>query len=109
MKIKVNDTVVIIAGKDKNKKGRVMKVFKKNNKIVVEKINILTKFKKKTAEKAGQKIKSEAPINASNAMVICPKCHKKTRVGYKKLTGGKKQRVCKKCKESMDLERKGKK
>lgn len=109
MKIKLNDTVTVIAGKDKDKKGKVMKILKKKNKVVVEKVNIATKHIKKTSEKAGQKIKFEAPINASNVMVICPSCKKSTRIGYKKLKSGKKQRTCKKCKESVDQERKGKK
>lgn len=109
MKLKLNDQVVVITGKDKGKKGRITKILRKRNKVVVEKINIATKHAKKTAEKAGQKIQFEVPIDASNVMVLCPRCRKRTKVGYKKLGTGKKQRICKKCKESIDQERKGKK
>lgn len=102
MKLKLNDQVVVISGKDKSKKGKITKVLTKNNAIVVEKLNYRTKFIKKTKEKAGDRIKFEAPMNASNAMLICPNCGKATRVGYKKLTTGKKERICKKCKETVD-------
>ncbi|MEK7126530.1 MAG: 50S ribosomal protein L24 [Patescibacteria group bacterium] len=102
MKIKVNDQIVVITGKDKGKRGKVLKAMTKQNKVVVEKINLKTKHIKKTQQKAGERIQFEAPMNASNAMVVCPHCDKKTRVGYKKLATGKKQRICKKCKETLD-------
>jgi large subunit ribosomal protein L24 len=102
MKIKVNDQIVVITGKDKGKKGKVLKAMTKQNKVVVEKINLKTKHIKKTQQKAGERIQFEAPMNASNAMVVCPHCDKNTRVGYKKLATGKKQRICKKCKETLD-------
>ena len=95
MKIKVNDTVLVIAGKYKGKKGNVMKVFKKLNKVVVEKVNIRTRHIKKTATQAGQRVQYEAPFDASNVMVICPKTKKPTRVGYKIDDKGKKYRVAK--------------
>lgn len=102
MKLKLNDQIQVIAGKDKGKKGTIMKVLSKHNKIVVEKINIKTKHIKKTAQKAGEKIQFEAPIDASNVAVLCPSCNKRTRVGYKKLENNKKQRICKKCNESLE-------
>jgi len=102
MKVKVNDQITVIAGKDKGKSGAVMKVLSKQNKVVVEKINIKTKHVKKTAQKAGEKIQFEGAFNASNIMVLCPNCSKPTRVGYKILESGKKQRICKKCKEAID-------
>lgn len=109
MKLKLNDTVQVIAGKDKGKKGKIIKIDSKKNKIVVEKVNLLTKHTKKTNEKRGEKIKFEAPIDASNAMIFCPQCNKRVRVGYKKLKNGKKERICKKCKEALDKDVKGKK
>lgn len=102
MKVKLNDQVAIIAGKEKGKKGKIMKVLRKQDKIVVEKINIRTKHIKKKENKPGERIKFEAPMHVSNVMLICPHCEKATRVGYKKLTSGKKQRICKKCKEGVD-------
>lgn len=102
MKIKLNDQVVVIAGKDKGKKGKIIKVLVKQNKVVVEKLNMRTKHIKKTKDKPGDRIKFEAPMDASNVMLLCQHCGKPTRVGYKKLTTGKKQRICKKCKETVD-------
>ena len=102
MKIKLNDQVQVIAGKDKGKRGAVTKVLSKQNKIVVEKVNIKTKYIKKTTQKAGEMIKFEAPVDVSNVAIICPSCSKRTRVGYKKLETNKKQRICKKCKETLE-------
>lgn len=102
MKVKLNDHVKVIAGKDKGKTGKVVKIFSSSNKVVVEKVNIRTKHVKKTARKAGEKVQYEAPIDASNVMIICPGCKEKTRVGYKISEGSKKRRSCKKCKEIMD-------
>jgi len=73
---------------------------------VIEKLNMSTKHVKKTRGKAGEKIQFEAPMHVSNVMLLCPNCGKMTRVGYKKLNSGKKQRICKKCKESIDKESK---
>jgi len=102
MKLKIGDEVQIQAGKDKRKQGKITKILRNSNKITVEKVNLLTKHIKKTAQKAGEKIRYEFPFNASNAILVCPKCKKATRVGYKKLENGKKQRICKKCGESVD-------
>jgi large subunit ribosomal protein L24 len=104
MKLKIGDEVQIIAGKDKGKKGKITKILRNSNKIVVEKINLVTKHVKKTAQKPGERIKFEAPIDASNTMIICPKCKKTTRIMIKMLKGDKreKQRICKKCKDSLD-------
>ena len=93
MKVKVKDKVLVIAGKYKGKTGNVMRVFKKTNRVTVEKVNIRTKHIKKTATHAGQIVKYEAPFNVSNVMVICPNCNKATRVAYtiakKKTSAGK--------------------
>ncbi len=102
MKVKVNDLVKVTTGKDKGKTGKVMKTFSTQNKIVVEKINLRTKHIKKTARKAGQKVRFEAPIDVSNVMVVCPGCKETTRIGYNLPESGKKQRQCKKCKELID-------
>lgn len=103
MKIKVNDEVIVIAGKDKGKKGKVTRTIAKNNKVVVEKVNIRTKHIKKTAQEAGQKIQYEAPIDASNVMILDPKTKKPTRVGYRLLEKGKKERYAKVSGEPLDI------
>lgn len=104
MKIHIGDTVLILAGKDRGKTGKITRVSAKRNQAVIEGVNIRTKhIKKKRAGESGQRIRFEAPINASNVAVICPHCKKKTRVSYARLESGKKYRMCKKCKQSLDL------
>lgn len=102
MKIKLNDQVVVISGKSKGKKGKIMRILRKADTVVVEKINIVTKHVKKRENRPGEKIQFEAPIHVSNVMVICPHCNKPTRVKYKKLENKKKERICRKCKETLD-------
>ena len=102
MKIKAKDKVLVLAGKYKGKTGTVMRVFDKQEKITVEKVNIRTRHIKKTATHAGQKLQYEAPFSISNVQLICPSCNKTTRVGYKTPDKGKKFRICKKCGESVE-------
>lgn len=99
--IKKGDNVVVIAGKDKGKTGKVTEVYPKEGRVLVEGINMATKHKKarNQQEKSG-KISINLPIDVSNVMVICPSCGKATRV-YHKLVDGKKVRVCK-CGTSLD-------
>ena len=95
--VKTGDTVVVLSGKDKGKKGKVLAVSPKEGKVIVEKVNIITKHvKPRGAQKPGGITKMEGPIDASNVMVVCPKCNKATRVGHE-IKGDNKVRVCKKC------------
>ncbi len=102
MKIKTGDKVEIILGKDRGKSGKVIQIFLKDDKIVVEGLNKIKKHMRsgKRGEK-GQIIELSAPIGVSNVMLLCPKCSKKARVGYK-IDGEKKQRICKKCNEVIE-------
>ncbi|HLC70160.1 MAG TPA: 50S ribosomal protein L24 [Patescibacteria group bacterium] len=102
MKIKTNDQVKIIQGKDRGKTGKVIQVFRADNKVVVEGMNKIKKHlrARKQGEK-GQTIELSAPITGSNVMLVCTKCQAPTRVGYK-FEGDKKMRVCRKCKEVID-------
>ena len=111
MKIHVGDNVLVIAGKYRGKKGTVIRLSDKSGKITVEKINIRTRHIKKSAGQPGQKIQYEAPFDASNAIVICPHCSKPTRVAHAIIEGEKrrKQRVCKKCAQSLDTNQEKKK
>ncbi len=102
MKLKLGDQVVVIAGKDKGKTGKITKILRKLDKVVVEKVNMRTKHIKKTAQRAGEKIQFEAPIHASNVMFIDPKTSKRTRLGYRKLENGKKERITKKSQVGID-------
>jgi len=104
MTVKKGDTVLVITGKDKGKTGKVMEVFPKDNKVLVDGINIVTKHQK--ARKQDEKsaiIKKNAPMEASNVMVVCPVCGKATRVAHSEVEG-KKVRSCKKCTASLDKE-----
>ena len=102
MKVKVNDKVKIIAGKDKGKEGKVIKTLKKDDKVIVEGINIITKHVKPNGMgETGGIRKIEAPIHVSNVMLICPSCKEATRVNVKR-ENGKKVRICKKCGKEID-------
>lgn len=102
MKVKQNDTVLVITGKDKGKTGEVLRIDSKRGRVVVSKVAIRTKHVKKTAQKAGEIVKYEAFIDASNVMVVCPSCKKATRAGYEVPKEGKKVRICKKCNKPLD-------
>ena len=98
MSIRKDDTVIVLSGKDKGKKGKVLTVMPKDGKVIVEKVNVISRHQKprKQGEECGI-IKREAPIYACKVMRICPKCDKPTRPAHKTLADGKKVRVCKKC------------
>jgi large subunit ribosomal protein L24 len=82
MKIRTGDSVVVMSGKDKGKKGKVLKVFPVTQRLVVEGVNIVTKHIKKQGTTAGQIIKMEKSVDASNVMIECPITGKPTRIGY---------------------------
>ena len=97
LKIKKNDTVVILSGKDKGKKGKVLGTVPSEAKVVVEGINMVPcHIKPRKQGEEGGIVKREAAIYASKVQVVCPKCGKGTRVAHK-FVDGKKVRVCKKC------------
>ena len=98
MHIRSNDTVMVITGKDKGTKGKVLSVSPKTGKVVVEGVAIATKHQKPRQQgMPGGIVKKEAAIDASNVMVVCPKCGAPSRVGHKILEDGSKVRTCKKC------------
>jgi large subunit ribosomal protein L24 len=100
MNIKKGDKVKILSGKDKGKTGKVIQIFNKKNRITVEGLNLLFKnMKPKKQGEKGQRIQFPAPIQVSNVILICTKCGKAVRVGYKVHENGKKTRVCRKCGE----------
>lgn len=97
MEIKSGDTILIIAGKDKGKSGKVTEVYPKNNRLVIEGLNIVRKHvrPKKEGEK-GQRVEVPRPIDVSNVKIICPKCKQAARIGHR-LIEKSKVRICKKC------------
>ena len=100
--MKIGDTVVVIAGKDRNKTGKIIKILK-NNKVVVEGVNMVTKHVKPSAQNEnGGIIKVEAPIHASNVMILDPKTKKRTRIAHEIDEKGKKHRISVKSKERLN-------
>ncbi len=103
IKIKKDDKVKIIVGKDKGKVGKVLKVNAKNNRLLVENINLVKRHTKPNAQnRQGGILESEALIHWSNVMLMCNKCIEPVRVKSKRLDDGKKVRVCRKCDEIID-------
>jgi large subunit ribosomal protein L24 len=95
MKIHTNDEVIVIAGKDKGKKGKVARANPASGTVLIEGVNLITRHIKRQGSTPGQKVTYEKPIDASNVMLLDPKTGEPTRVGYK-LEGGKKVRIAKK-------------
>lgn len=101
--IKKNDTVMVIAGKDKGKSGKVLRLVPKKNRAIVEKLNMVKRHMRPGGQnRQGGILEKEAPIEISNLMLVCSKCTDPTRVGYKILDDNRKVRYCKKCKEVID-------
>lgn len=103
IQIKKDDKIKVIAGKDKGKVGKVLKVIRKKNRLLVENINIVKRHTKPNAQnRQGGILESEAPIHWSNVMLMCNKCIEPVRVKTKTLDDGKTVRICRKCSEIID-------
>lgn len=97
MKIRTNDTVVVLSGKDRGKRGKVISADPEGGKVIVEGVNVAKRHQKaRRQEEQSGIIKKETPIYVSKVQLVCPKCGKATRVGHR-MDGNKKVRVCKKC------------
>lgn len=92
MKLKVGDNILVISGKNRGKSGKIRRILKKENQVIVEKINMITKHIKKTRARPGEIIRYEAPIHASNVMLLCLDGSGPSRIGYKILEPGEKVR-----------------
>ncbi|BBD07128.1 50S ribosomal protein L24 [Desulfovibrio ferrophilus] len=103
-KIRKDDKVMVISGKDKGKVGKVLKIQKKKDRILVEKVNMVKRHTKANpyTQQPGGIVEKEAPIHISNVALLCDACTKPTRVGFKEVADGKKVRFCKKCNEVID-------
>ncbi|MBW1971342.1 MAG: 50S ribosomal protein L24 [Deltaproteobacteria bacterium] len=101
--IKVNDLVMVVSGKERGKSGRILKVFPKKNRVIVEKINFIKRHTRPgSASRQGGILEKEGTIHISNVMILCDKCNRPVRVGHLTLEDGKKVRVCKRCGEVID-------
>lgn len=97
--VKKNDTVLVLSGKDKGKKGKVLQVFAKDNKIIVDGVNVAKKHTKPRPPKIvqGGILEVAHPMNSSRVMLVCPKCNQPVRVAKKVLDDGTRARICRKC------------
>ena len=102
--IRRNDSVQVITGKDRGKKGRVLRVIAEKNRLVVEGINFVKRHTRPNPGKGvkGGILEKEAPLHASNVQLVCPECSKPTRLGRKILGDGRKVRICRKCEGVVD-------
>jgi large subunit ribosomal protein L24 len=105
-RIKKGDTVEVIAGKDKGTRGQVLRVIPKQDRVVVERVNIAKKHQRPVQAGQGQMqpgiIEFEAPIHMSNVMLVCPQCEEATRIGFRVTGDAVKVRVCRKCGQDID-------
>lgn len=97
--VRKNDRVVVITGKDKGKKGRIIEVLPRKRKVIVEGVNVVKRHNKANSRRGvqGGILERESPIDVSNVMVICPHCSEATRVAHQVLADGTRTRACKKC------------
>jgi len=103
MKIRKNDTVVVIAGKDRGGKGKVRRVMRKQKRVVIEGLNMIKRHSRASrgTRQAGI-IELEGPMDVSNVQLFCEKCSSRTRIGFRFLDDGRKVRICSSCKEIID-------
>ncbi len=103
-RIHKDDRVMVVAGKDKGKVGRILTIDKKHDRVLVEKVNMVKRHTKGNpyTQQPGGIVEKEAPVHVSNVMLMCSACTEPTRVGYRFTEDGKKVRFCKKCNEIVD-------
>ena len=103
MKIRKDDTVLVIAGKDRGKKGKVRFAYPKKQRLLVEGVNFVKKHSRaRGAVRQAGIIDLEVPIHVSNVMLLCDKCNKPSRIGFEKLDDGRRVRICRSCREVID-------
>ncbi len=100
-KLKKNDKVKVISGKDKGKEGSIISFVPKKNRVIVEGVNIVKKHQKASQSSKGGILEKEASIHISNVKLVCPHCGEAARIGFKYLETGEKVRYCKKCGETL--------
>ena len=102
--VRKNDNVLVTTGKDRGKKGRVLKVLPLKNRVVVEGVNIIKRHTKPNPQRQikGGVVQREAALHASNVQLVCPECGAQTRIGHKVLDDGRKVRICRKCEGVVD-------
>jgi large subunit ribosomal protein L24 len=104
MNLRKNDTVQVITGRDAGKQGKVLKVIREKNRVIVQGVGFTKKHTRPNPQRniKGGIAEREAPIHASNVMIVCGECGKRTRIGHKLMADGKKARVCRRCQGVLD-------
>lgn len=101
-RLKKGDMIKVLTGKEKGKTGKVLKTLRSEDKVVIEKLNFVKKHQRPDAKGKGGIVEKEGPIHLSNVAYLCSKCNAGVRIGYKEIEGGKKVRICMKCKDQLD-------
>ena len=101
-RIRKDDTVMIIAGRERGKTGKVLRLIHKTGRVVVERINLVKRHTKPRGTQQGGIIEKEAPLHLSNVQPVCPRCDKPARVGSRRLENGGAVRICRRCGEQID-------
>lgn len=103
MEIRKNDSVMVIAGKERGKTGKVLRVLPDKDRVIVERLNMVKRHSKpRGPQQPGGIVEKEAAIHASNIMIMCDKCNAPVRIGHKILSDDKKIRICRRCNEALD-------
>ena len=104
MNLRKNDTVQVIAGRDAGKQGKVLKILREKNRVIVQVVGFIKKHTRPNPQRnvKGGIAEREAPIHASNVMIVCGECNKRTRIGHKVMGDGKKARICRRCQGVLD-------
>ena len=103
MQIRKNDSVMVIAGKERGKTGKVLRVLLDEDAVIIERINMVKRHTKpRGPQQPGGIVEKEARIHASNIMIMCDKCNAPVRIGHKILADGEKIRICRRCQEALD-------
>jgi large subunit ribosomal protein L24 len=103
VQIRRKDSVIVISGKERGKTGKVLRVHREENSVIIERVNLVKRHTKpRGPQQPGGIVEKEAAIDASNVMILCDKCNAPVRVGRKMLSDGKKIRICRRCKEALD-------
>lgn len=104
LKLRKNDTVEVLSGKDAGKRGKILRVIPERNRVIVQGVAFVKKHTRPNPQKniKGGIAEREAPIHASNLMIVCGECGKRTRIGAKRLADGRKARICRKCEGVLD-------
>lgn len=103
MQIRKNDSVMVIAGRERGKTGKVLRVLPEKGALIIERVNLVKRHSKpRGPQQPGGIVEKEASIHASNIMIMCDKCNAPVRIGHKQLGDGKKIRICRRCGEALD-------